>query len=469
MSKLTVKEDKIQFQKEQDEVLSFILNERFFKPWRARYGNPDIQHKSLQPDSRLEIYLTSTCNQHCEYCYLIKYPEIYPKEFLNPQLILKNLRILYDWILDNNFYIPEADIFTGEIWHTQFGLDVLQLTLEYIQKGMQIKCFIVPSNCSFVLDEKQTCTIERYIKLFQQYGSYLMYSISVDGKIIEQESRPTNGEDKRTDEFYDRLILFAKHNNFCFHPMVASKTVSKWIDNYKWWREKLEEYDLDIRKTHMLLEVRNDDWTPETIKEYCNFMKFLIDEEVKYYNGDIGRFVCQFFGTENQETARTGYTPFFLIESDTFAGCSVATTMTVRIGDLAIPPCHRTAYNKLLYGHFIVEDDQIVGIKSNNIYTATRVLMTNNIAGHFRCDTCKYSPFCLRGCFGSQYEHNGDAFMPIPCVCEFFRKKYHFIASYFKEIGVLDYINSINHYDEFYYDLRKMGDWIEMILQEEED
>lgn len=467
MSQLTIKEDKEQYQKEQDEVLYFILNERFFKPWRSRYANQNFYERSLQPDARLEIFLTSACNQHCEYCYLIKHPDLYPKEFLNPKLILHNLEILYDWILDNNFYIPEADLFTGEIWHTQFGLDVLQLTLEYLQKGMQIKGFIVPSNCSFISDEIQICTIEKYIKQFEEYGSYLMFSISVDGKIIEQESRPTNGTDNRDNEFYDRLVLFAKHNNFCFHPMVSSSNSKKWIENYKWWKTKLNEYDMDIRKTHMLLEVRNDDWTEETMQDYCNFIKYLIDEELEFYKGDISRFVRQFFGSEPKETARTGYTPFFLIDSDTFAGCSVATTMTVRIGDLSIPPCHRTAYNKMLYGKFIVEDDHIVGIKSNNVYTATRILMTNNIAGHFRCDTCKYNYYCLRGCFGSQYEHNGDAFLPIPSVCKFFETKYHFIAQYFKEIGVLDYLHSVSKYDVYYYDLTLMADWIEDILKED--
>jgi len=38
----------------------------------------------------------------------------------------------------------------------------------------------------------------------------------------------------------------------------------------------------------------------------------------------------------------------------------------VRLGDLAICPCHRQAYDEYLYGHFVVENNRITGIKANN-------------------------------------------------------------------------------------------------------
>lgn len=72
---------------------------------------------------------------------------------MHPETLLKNLQTLYNWILENDYCIPKCEFFTGEIWHTQFGLDVLDLTLQYLKKGMKIGWFMIASNCSFLLDE----------------------------------------------------------------------------------------------------------------------------------------------------------------------------------------------------------------------------------------------------------------------------------------------------------------------------
>ena len=69
------------------------------------------------------------------------------------------------------------------------------------------------------------------------------------------------------DEFYDKVFSFAKHYGYGFHPMVAAASIEKWIDNYKWWIKMLKKYDLPMDYL-MMLEVRNDDWTDEKIKEF---------------------------------------------------------------------------------------------------------------------------------------------------------------------------------------------------------
>jgi radical SAM protein with 4Fe4S-binding SPASM domain len=136
--------------------------------------------------------------------------------------------------------------------------------------------------------------------------------------------------------------------------------------------------------------------------------------------------------------------------ADTFAGCSVANYMTVRVGDLAICPCHRTAYNKLLYGWFKVEDNQIVDIIGNNPQMATRVLMSNNTYCTLGCDVCKYRTVCLKGCFGAQYEVLGDPFYPIQNICDFFTAKYSFLTQKYIDMGVMEYLNSYTPYYLFY-------------------
>lgn len=461
---ITVKEDKNQYQKEHNELLTFLLNERFFKPWSNHYENELEYTRSLSPDTRLELYLTSTCNQNCEYCYLVKYEELYPKEYNNPELIKQNLRLIFEWIMDNNFHISDLDFFTGEIWHSQFGLDVLDILLEYLSYGMNVTGVMIPSNCSFILNEIQTCELERRIKKAKKYGCEILFSISVDGAIIEEKMRPLNNKINKTEEFYERLFLFAKHNNFLFHPMVAAKSSKDWIENYKWWQKKYKEYDMDIGNI-MMLEVRNNDWTQECIDDYNEFMKFLIDNDIKNFcNGNLEKFVDSIIGFDN---SHHGYVPYIPTECDTFAGCTVCDTLTIRVGDLAIAPCHRTSYGKFLYGHFIVKNNKIIDIEANNIFMATRVLMANNNVATLGCDTCIYNTCCLKGCFGSQYEQNNDPFIPIPGVCNFFKQKWRSIINYYNELGLLDIMkDKINPYETNYIHAKTIYNWCIAVLED---
>ena len=77
---LAVDVDKITFEQEQNELVKFILNERFFKPWE-NWDTTD--YNSLSNESCLEIFITSSCNQKCKYCYLYNNPSLYPSEINN--------------------------------------------------------------------------------------------------------------------------------------------------------------------------------------------------------------------------------------------------------------------------------------------------------------------------------------------------------------------------------------------------
>lgn len=411
---------------------------------------------ALNQDANLEIFLTAACNQKCDYCYLIKHEGLYPRECMNYEQIMKNLRILYDWILKNNFRIPKCEFFTGEIWQSQFGLDVLELTLEYIKSGMQVEWWMVASNCSFLFDEIQTCKIQHYIDEFRRYGSPLVFSISVDGAIIE-DMRPMNNGSDRTDIYYERMFLFAKHNNFFFHPMVASNSVGRWIENHQWWEKNMSYWDLNIDNL-MMLEVRNADWTEESMKQYNEFNKYLIDKYIaEKCDGSIERFAKHLMQLrlEDEEVSINGYIPWCFPETDNFIGCTASTDLTVRIGDLAICPCHRTSYNKYLYGKFIVENDKIIDIEANNPQMACKVLMSNFNLASFGCDTCTFNNYCLKGCYGAQYEYQGDPFIPVPNVCEFFKSKYGFLCAYYEKLGVVDYLRTVTPMEKEYPRIRK--------------
>ena len=180
-------------------------------------------------------------------------------------------------------------------------------------------------------------------------------------------SRPTNNKnDIKTDEFYDNMFLFAKYNNFHFHPMVSAYSIEKWVENFKWWESKCLQYDMNVFDRLMMLEVRNDDWTTEKIQEYNKFMNFLMEKEYEAADKSAEKLTNRFYNLVCDNRKYTGYTPFIITEASTTSPCTISNHLTIRVGDLAICPCHRLAYNKFLYGHFIVEDNKIIDIKANN-------------------------------------------------------------------------------------------------------
>lgn len=231
----TIAVEKESFFKEENDFLKDILSLRFFEVWKNPNLAKDKNFEELRIESRLELYITSTCNQHCEYCYLWKYPELYPSEINQEKQILKNLGILLDWMTENNFFIPEIDLFTGEIWHSSFGLEILDLIYKKIQNGFRCGSFIIPSNCSFLNDKRAWGEIQRRIDKYQKLGCPLCFSISVDGAVVEKKARPKNNGFENLDKFYDDMFIFAKHNNFMFHPMIAACDIENWIENYHWW------------------------------------------------------------------------------------------------------------------------------------------------------------------------------------------------------------------------------------------
>lgn len=434
------------FKKENNDILKFILDKRFFEPWRneRETGVWEDDAKKLINDTNLEIYLTTQCNQNCEYCYLIKNKnKLYPQEFDKKEIILKNLDILYNWIIENNFYIPNVDLYSGEIWHTDFGLEVLDKTYDALTRGMQIGHFTIPANCTFLRSTKYRDLIQRRINKFKKIGTPIQFSISVDGKIIEDLSRPTNNKyDIKDDEFYEQMFMFAKYNDFYFHPMVSSFNVKYWIENYKWWKENIQKYNLPPEAL-MMLEVRNDDWTEESINDYNNFMNFLLEDFVNDYGAEyLGDLLLRSVYANNfKDFTPSGYFPFLVFDTEDYqAGCSIPNHLTIRAGDLAICPCHRTAYDKYLYGKFIVENDKIVGIDANNTQAAIRILLCNNRLCSFKCDTCIFNAHCLQGCYGAQLEANNDPFIPIESVCQFFESKYVNLLRKYVEYGIIDFL-----------------------------
>ena len=59
--------------------------------------------------------------------------------------------------------------------------------------------------------------------------------------------------------------------------------------------------------------------------------------------------------------------PHLLSRNAFYPGCTINRALIVRMGDLAIVPCHRTSYDQFLLGYFNVENEKIVGVTAKNI------------------------------------------------------------------------------------------------------
>ena len=181
------------------------------------------------------------------------------------------------------------------------------------------------------------------------------------------------------------------------------------------------------------------------ILDYTDFLGFLIDKFLaEHCSGDVGKLTNHLFLTDIFNPGGSGYVNFGLTKADSFQGCTVSDMFTVRLGDLAIPPCHRTAYDGLLYGRFRVEDGKITGIEEHNPQTASRILFQDSILCSPGCDCCPYNSFCLRGCYGAQQEAGKDPFMPIESVCRLFKGKIDFLIEKFEKLGVWDILEKIS-------------------------
>lgn len=454
------------YQQEMDNLLKTLLKYRFFNNWKAP-NNSDIP-TSLYNSAQLEIYLTNKCNQHCKYCYLYNNQEIYPKN-IDDDTILQNLKILYNWIVENNFQIPKIEFFSGEIWDSYLGQQVLKITLEYLHKGMQIQEFIIPSNFSFIKNDESFYIIQNYINLFKDCGSLLKFSCSIDGKELDNINRQPNDSSKAmTDEYYDKIFNFCVANDFGFHPMVSSYGIEKWPKNFQWWKETCNKYGLDVHSEVMMLEVRDDNWTSDKIQKYLNFLEIVRDD---FFENNLNKNIKKFtdFCIGNVEGIKSGYLPWVLSQAFTYMSCTASTQLAVRIGDLTICPCHRTAYDKYNYGKFVVNNGKIVDIISNNVYMAQRVLYSNQKLTHPKCDSCVYNSYCIRGCLGAQLEKYKDPFMPLNTVCDFEKAKIDWIISYYKNWGILDNLKKLTPKDLFYNRAYNIIKFIEAIDDEKEN
>lgn len=434
-----------------------ILNEHYFKIFKTspekikefcKKNNDSLDEKPTQ----IEFIITSECNLKCEYCYLHKFADqLVPPLYRDHDLILKNLRMFMEYWIEQDFCC-DLDIFTGEIWFTDFGISILETILLYIKKGAKIPKVMIPSNCTFLLYEEYKNKIQDLINNFRENGTNLIFSASVDGKIIENFTRPFKNKENHIREeleFYDELGLFCTKNGYGYHPMISAVSIEKWIENLKWWKTffkkfypNKEEYKRQLASL-MMLEVRNDDWTEEKLEHLKKFMNYYADcilEEV--CDNDIKTYIYINANISNLGR-QLDYSMLNLITTNKDNPCSLGRSLCIRMGDLAIVPCHRCGYDKLVSGYFNIKNEKITNtFTAKNIEVFIQSKLGNMREDIYHCYNCLFNKYCHRGCLGSQVETMQDPFASIESVCNLSKVKIIEALKIFEKYGCFEYMKN---------------------------
>jgi hypothetical protein len=214
-------------------------------------------------------------------------------------LIIQNLEKLINWYIKNKFYC-KIDIFSGEWLTTPLAdkvFDLFEEKFSKIEPKYRPKEILIPDNGHFLENLIYLNKVENYIERMKKLQIPLYLSLSVDGYYCDYARK------EHKDEFYNTLYNFCLKHNFGIHPMISSDNVQYWIENYKWWREKCPK----ITKDFMILEVRDNTWTSESLNQLIKFCDFLIEDkyiECNYNKYELLKYIFDLYERSNQKEKR---------------------------------------------------------------------------------------------------------------------------------------------------------------------
>lgn len=433
------------FEQQNHQLGEGFLERHFFSNWRLP------QEERRLNWGQLELIVSPLCSHACVYCYLNRFKEeLYPLQIRDEKKILENLKLVLDWLIANRMS-PNIEFFSGGPLEQRVCLEALEMIVErYSQTDPSLRPFriVVPTPYSFLLSEELTARIERLIAAFRALQIHFGLSASFDGKYCEQfrplaytKSGPLSDgylfkaeSDARTDQFYERAFRFNKKHQFGFHPMLYSRAMPYWKKNFLWFQENFQKFGLPPAGLY-LLEVRNQNWTADQIHALGDFMEFLIRwawEEL--CQQDISRFIHFIF---RQKGFNILSNPLSTIGRG--LGCSKQSALYLRLGDLAVVPCHREMYPGDEYGFLIPDERKVLRFKVTNPEKLIGYysLEANNLP---YCQTCAIKYLCSHGCLGSQLENTGDPVTPIPTICKMEHYKIYRYVQALRDLGVYDAI-----------------------------
>ncbi|MGF6375095.1 sulfatase maturation enzyme AslB (radical SAM superfamily) [Clostridiales Family XIII bacterium PM5-7] len=405
----------------------------------------------------LELIVRPECNQKCEYCYIYKYgTELYPTRS-NKEETLKNIDMILDYVYmtrKNFFY--QIEIFAGDLFYDDIYFDMLDIFEKYF--GVLKKRYgylfsrrvamVTPCNMSFVVEspEKADRFIEYHNRFLKDYNVKLAFSWSTDG-IYSTDIRE---KAELNEEYFDTIFEFCKSIESGYHPMISAYGIDNLKDNYDWWLSKLEQFDLS--KGHdfqpPMLEVRNgDEWTDEAIDKYLDFLSYAMEKRFELCNYSVDALAQHFFDYDSDaELKRMNNYDFLIVDVKNpdsqrteAISCSMQHTIHFNCTNLSLSVCHRTTYPEFTGAYFKTDEtnSRIVDIEPHNVsgYITLRCM---DISKGPMCVDCEIQNNCLHGCIGAQYEYSGEIMLPIPSVCNLFKKKVKHLVKLYNEYGLID-------------------------------
>jgi len=433
------------FKEENDKLYLDILDRYFFEFWRGK--------KTSDYKRPLELNLSPYCSLKCKYCYINKFrSKLFPPNAKNA-LLLKNTEILLRWLIKNNFNVGEIEIFSGDSFTASQIDELYGMVFDYA-KIYNIDV-VVPINPAFVLEDEKVKTYLKWREIFLKNDLKMHFSLSMDGKYADIARPFTNENVTYTDDFYKRVAELAPLFEFGFHPMIAPENIHVWKENIKWYvdfvQKALEINEERALNSIYLLEVRNPNWTKKRLLYLASFTFYLTKFTFAIYNHNPDLYMNDFIKKEK------GVNYYSSVISTVGRGftCSIQEFITVRVADLAIVPCHRTAWPGFESANLEVKDNQIVNIKPINPWIHLAVLSGRNDNAPF-CSHCPINSLCTGFCLGTNLEYNKQPFIPVPNVCRMEFTKYKSIAKSFKMLGIWDVYESFMKKDDCYYNNKKL-------------
>lgn len=414
--------------KEDDQIIKGFLSRTFFDGWK-----PENAENPLYGNyKKLEIQVNAACDLKCKYCYYAKYKtDLYNPKIAKHSLVLKNLDMLLEWLTKNGLE-PQIEIFSGELFMQDVGFEVLDRVIDWhIDNGVDTP-IVVPSNFTFIMDDAK---VERVESLLEKAQGRIALSCSVDGKLCDANRPFRKGDIIRDDAYYDKMFKFVKKWRFAFHPMVYSAEIEHWKDNFLWYQENMKKHDIPFVNIY-LLEVRNAEWNKRQLREFYKFMRFLVNWTWNMSKDQVAPEMFPQYVFDNR--VFNMFSMFGTVGRG--VGCSMQSTIQLRLGDLTTSVCHRAAYKPHNLWKFVTDGKEIVDIKSLNHNLAIAVGSLDFKASPF-CSYCSIRDLCNGQCLGAMYETTGDPFLPIPTVCA---------LEHAKVAGMMDELKALGLYHHFY-------------------
>ena len=400
---------------EEKELLGHFLERTFYKDWQSE-GPGGLY-------SGLEFHLKSRCNLNCTYCYYNDRSgngkKLHSNDMADAKTLEKNLELYLKFLSQNKYFPSKFEFFGGEVLNQPVFYKLIEQVFEFYKQTDKPRHIMIPTNMSFVRKPRH---VERIFKL--QERSYALrspigLSASIDGKYMDQINRPYFSRNKSqdyyyNDDFYDKVFAFAKEYGLAFHPMTHYVNIENAFKNFMWFQGNFKKHDIPWNYLYQL-EVRNDGWTQESVKHYVQFYKQLLEFSLTMFGGDTATFLNEFIFNKSQNFGNMN-----LFNNTSIIGrgigCSMQTTMQMRLSDLMVTPCHRQSYDAFNGFKYTHDGESITGVETNNLAYYLGSMSTDQKTWPY-CETCLIKSICMGGCPGSQFESMGEPYLPIPSVC----------------------------------------------------